>query len=100
MEVITEHPATFIKTGISKTFFLLSILVMLFWIVSSVTNVYYYTISGVIFEILWFPVLAMTIVLPVISFIYWSKEKYNFRSLYFYSISIVIAGVIAAKFLR
>jgi hypothetical protein len=97
---MTQHAMVFKKTGISKTFFLLSILVMFFWIVSSVTNVYHFTISGIIFEMLWFPVLAMTIILPVMSFIYWHKEKYNFRSLYLYSISLVIGGVIAAKFLR
>jgi hypothetical protein len=91
-----DYAATFIKTEISKVFFLLSIFVMLFWIVGAVTNVYHYTITGVIFEILWFPLLAVTIALPAVSLLFWSKEKYDFRSLYFYSIIIVVAGIIIA----
>ena len=96
---MTGHSATFIKTGISKIIFLLSIFIFIFWIVSSELNVYHFTITGVIFEILWLPVLVMTVLLPLISFIYWNREKYNFKSLYFYSIMIVTAGVIAARFL-
>jgi hypothetical protein len=94
---MTENSATFIKTGISKILFMLSVFVMLFWIISSVTNVYRYAISGAIFEILWLPVLVTTIALPVISFINWGREKYSFRSLYFYSIIIVIAGISIAN---
>jgi hypothetical protein len=45
------------------------------------------------FEILWLPVIAITVALPVVAFIFWTKEKFNVRSFYLYAILIIAAAV-------
>ena len=79
------------KINASKISFFLSLLVFLFWFLGGVVNVYRFSIIGAIFEILWFPLILMTFILPISSFIFWAKEKFNLRSLYLYSFFIVLA---------
>ena len=78
----------------SKIVFALSFIVFLFWLQGWVINVYKITIVGVIYEILWLPIIAMTFVLPVIILVLWFKEKFNLRSLYFYSLLLLSATVL------
>lgn len=75
----------------------LSLFIMLYWIIGSAINVYFYPVVSVIFEILWLPVLILTFALPVLSFMWWSKEHYSYKSIYLYSILAVFVGAIVAN---
>lgn len=74
--------------------FLLSILTSLFWCLGQLINVYHFAIIGVIFEILWLPMIALLIGLPILSLINWVKEKFNPRSFYLYALLILLGTVI------
>ena len=88
------------RTRIGKIFFLLSLIVFLFWLLAGVINVYHFSVVGAIFEILWLPVIAITFGLPVFSFIYWVKKKFNLRSFYFYSIIMMLATGLLIVFMN
>ena len=72
-----------------KAVLFLSILVSLFWLASRFINLYQFALVGAIFEILWLPMILMVFCLPVISFYYLFKEKFNVNSTYLYAILIM-----------
>jgi hypothetical protein len=88
------------KTGRSKLVFILSIVVSLFWFPGQVVNVYHFALTGAIFEFLWFPIVATTFILPIVSFIFLVKEKFSLRSFYLYSILIVVTTILVLVFLK
>jgi hypothetical protein len=96
---MTKHPTIFMKPRMKKIFLLLSIFVAGFWIVGSLINVYHFTITGVLFEIIWLPVLVLTISLPIMSFISWINEGFNIKSHYLLSIIIIAASVVITQFI-
>ena len=69
--------------------FILSILVSVFWCIGNLINIYQFAVVGAIFELLWLPMIAMFIVLPIISLVYLVKEKFTVKSFYLYSILII-----------
>lgn len=50
-----------------KLFVALSILILSYWLLCKTIDVYKYTILGVLSEILWFPMIAMLFLLPIIN---------------------------------
>jgi len=50
-----------------KLLLALSISMLLYWLLCKTTDVYKYTILGVLSEILWFPMVAMLLVLPILN---------------------------------
>ena len=74
-----------------KVVFILSILASVFWYIGQTVNVYYFAVVGAIFELLWLPIIALLIILPIFSFIYLVKEKFNLKSLYLYSFLILMS---------
>jgi hypothetical protein len=78
----------------SKIVFILSLFTALFWCIGQLVNVYYFAISGAIFEILWLPMLVLLFVLPLFSLTYWVKEKFNLKSLYLYSLLIILSTAV------
>lgn len=83
----------------SKYIFAVSFLVSLFWIIGNYTDVYAYKLISTIFEILWLPMLLLFFVLPVLSFLFWYKQKFNPKSLYVWSLLMLAmaAILVAAK---
>jgi len=84
-----EKFTVFVNTGFSKLVFILSISTALFWTTSQIVNIYRFKLVGAIFEILWLPFLTMLFVLPILSFIFLIKQKFNLRSLFVYSLLII-----------
>ncbi len=82
------------KSKTPKIVFILSILTSVFWCVGQLINVYYFAVVGAIFEIVWLPMIALLIILPILSLIHLVKEKFNLKSLYLYSLLIVLATVL------
>lgn len=75
----------------SKLVFALSIIVVLFWVITNMMPVYRYVVLGAIYELLWLPMIALIFTMPVFSFISWLKEKFVFKSLYL--ASFVLTGM-------
>lgn len=77
-----------------KLVFFLSLFVALYWITGQFINIYRFAIADAIFEILWFPLVALTVVLPIYSLVFWAKEKFILRSVYLVSLLLVIATIL------
>ena len=86
------------KTG--KLFFIGSICTFLYWITGNVFDVYRFAFVAAVFELLWLPMLAMLIVLPVLAFIFWVKEKFIIKSFYLFSFLIFITTIMLMIFLK
>ena len=65
-----------------KLIIALSILILSYWLLCKTIDVYKYTIIGVLSEILWFPMIAMLFLLPIINTYAIFKNK-NSLFLYF-----------------
>jgi hypothetical protein len=63
-------------------------------------NVYHFILVGVIYEILWLPMLIMLFLLPVVSMVFLFKEKFNIRSLYLHSVLIIGLVFLIYRFLK
>lgn len=74
----------------SKMVFFLSILTSVYWCVGKLLDTNTFAFAGAVFEFLWLPMLAALIILPILSFIHLIKAKFNTRSLYLYSILVII----------
>jgi len=74
--------------------FVLTIVVTLYWYLPLLISVYRFPVIGAIYEILWVFMVLGLFALPVISFIFWAKIKFNLRSLYFYSLLISIVSIL------
>lgn len=95
---MTKDLTTFNNSRTSKIVLILSVLVSGFWGLGQVINVYRFALVGAIFELLWLPMLAMIFILPIMSLRFLVKEQFNVRSLYLYSILIVVATILLMVF--
>jgi len=93
-----ENITAFNNSGTSKIVFTLSILVSGYWWLGQVINVYRFDFVGAIYEILWLPVLALLFILPIISLVFWVKEKFNIKSLFLYSVLIGVTTILFLVF--
>jgi hypothetical protein len=85
---------TFKNSKTNKILFFLCIFLFVFSFLGQSINIYRFAVVGAIFEILWLPVLAGIIVVPILSIIYLIKEKFYLRSLNFYSILISVITIL------
>jgi hypothetical protein len=85
---------TFKNSRLSKLLFLSSIIVFVYWSLSRIINVYRFAVVGAIYEILWLFMILLLFGLPVMALIFLIKEKFNFRSLYLYTIIIVAINIL------
>jgi len=72
----------------SKIIFIITILVCSFWITSHIINIYDFPFLGALFEIAWLPMLALIIILPVLTLIYWIIQKFRVNSYHLYAFII------------
>lgn len=91
---MAEQLLSFSTTKISKVIFLLSIGILAFWLPGKIINIYHYAFVGVIFETLWLPAIVLTFSLPVFSFIVWSKENFNLKSLSLYAFLVTVITIL------
>ena len=89
-----------LKKRRSKFFFILTIAAAMFWILSKSFNVYRWPVVGAIFEILWLPSLIILFILPIVSLVYWFKERFSLKSLNPYSILIALVVLLSTIFFK
>ncbi len=74
--------------------FILSIWFVFYWFFGHFINIYDYKFVGIIYEILWLPMLLMGIALPVVSLFFWYQNKFNFKTLSFYAFLLVVVTIL------
>jgi len=87
--------------SIDKTLIILGIfftVAIAFWIVANTIGVYNSIALGVIFEILWLPMIAITLAVPIFAFVKWGINRFRLKSWYLL-IAITSVTLIAVSLL-
>ncbi len=71
-----------------------AVLVFVFWFIGKKTNVYKYAIEGAIFEILWLPMVAALLIIPLISIAKLITQPIKISSLAIYTMLISIGTIL------
>lgn len=77
----------------SKIVFGLSWLVVFFWLFGNVFDVYQFVVVGIVFEVLWLPVMLLSVVLPIVALVLFAKDKFHLKSLNLYSFLLVLVTI-------
>lgn len=72
-----------------------TILVASYWLIGNFFNIYASKSAGIVFEILWLPMLLLLFLLPPVSFFCWYKSRFKLNSLYLLSLVISLAALAA-----
>lgn len=70
----------------SKIIFGLSLLILIYWILTNEIDVYQYPAIGAIYELLWLPFLVMFFVLPILNSVMVIRNKFSFKKLWLYAL--------------
>ena len=74
--------------------FILSIWFVFYWFFGHFINIYDYKFVGIIYEILWLPMVLMGIVLPIVSLFFIYKERFFLKSFYLYALVMVLGTIV------
>ena len=79
-----------------KVIFIISLIVFAFFLLGNVlvSDIYRYAIVGVIFELLWLPMLLLLLVLPVISVLVFINQKGKSKIYAALSVLFIISSII------
>ncbi len=66
----------------------------MFIVFANMINLYQYKITGAIFEMLWLPVLALAVALPIYILYLFVKNKYRFQPLHLFSLFVVVSAIV------
>ena len=77
-----------------RILFLLSLLSVIYWLVTNSINVYQYAIVGALFELTSIIMLIALLAVPILSLYYWYKEKFNLKSLNIYTMVISVVALL------
>jgi hypothetical protein len=82
------------KSGLGKIIFLATLAASVYWIVFRFIPKYEWAVVGVVYELLWLPVLFILFIMPIISFLFWAGEKFRPGSIYLWSLVMAIVAVL------
>jgi hypothetical protein len=97
---MSDSPASFKNSGYNKKLFILSIIIILYWLTAKSLNVYSDAFLGAFFELLWLPMIISVFIGPVFSIILFIKDKYNPGSMALYSLVLQIVALYILIFFR
>lgn len=83
----------------SAFFTAVAVSVFIFVIIGFNVNAYKYPVVGAIFELLWLPVMLLTVALPFVALILWALERFKLDSFNIYTL-LIIAVTIGFFFLQ
>jgi len=92
MKATTNQTTKLLKGSVIV--FALTMIVTIYMYLPLLISVYRFPVIGAIYEILWIFMVLGLFALPVFSFIFWAKIKFNLRSLYFYSLIISLVSLL------
>ena len=84
----------------SKIILILSLFVLIYWFIGHNSNIYKYTIVGVIYELLWLPMLFLLFTLPILSIFMMVNNRFKQSSLWFLCIGIQIFTIFFTIFFK
>jgi NADH:ubiquinone oxidoreductase subunit K len=90
--MINPNETSFKNARSGIVLFSLSLLLAAFWTATIFINPYDNKFVGIFFEILWLPMLAGFLLVPVLALIFWYHEKFNKRSLNM--LTLIIVGIL------
>lgn len=93
-EPLSSKTTTFENPKRNRVVLILSIITSLYWFIGKSTDVYHFAFTGAIFELLWLPMLALILLLPLLSILFLIQDKFNPRSLALYSIVLLIPAIL------
>ena len=84
------------SSRIATVIFLLSVLTFIYWFLFAyiIIDVYRIVIVGVIFEMMWLPMIIFVVLLPIASIIQLVKIKFTFKQLPLYSLLINCSTIV------
>ena len=84
------------SSRIATVIFLLSVLTFIYWffVAYIIIDVYKIAIVGVVFEMLWLPMIIFVVLLPIASIIQLVKIKFTFKQLPLYSLLINCSTIV------
>lgn len=71
-------------------FFVLSILMLIYWVLVDTIKIYNHAVTGAIYEILWLPMIGLLFFLPLTVLVLWAVNKWSLKSFYFYTLLVCI----------
>ena len=78
---------------------ILAVVVAVYWMGSLYIDVYKIGIVGVLYEILWLPMLVLLFGIPLFCIIHWVRNKFSFKTVYPYIILFTVAVMYLLNFL-
>lgn len=97
---MSDRSASFKNSGNNQALFILGIITVLYWIIAKSINVYNYAFIGAVFELLWLPMMASAFIGPILSLVFFAKDKYNPGSLALYAAVLQAVAVFILIFLN
>ncbi|WP_121666061.1 hypothetical protein [Mesonia aquimarina] len=85
--------------NIPKILTLVSVILLLYWLVTKTINIYDYVVLGAIYELTSLIAVAATFLLPIFSLVIWGKSKFSKGLKYFLPIFISIGTIFVMIFL-
>ena len=73
--------------------FLFTLVSSIYWVVGQLVNVHASNLL-ILYEFLWLPMLLLLFGMPIVALVFWIKDKFNLRSLYFYALLIGAATIV------
>jgi hypothetical protein len=70
-----------------------------YFLVSINLNVYSIAVLGAVYEIIWLPVILLIFTMPLISFVFWARNKFSLKSgfllLFVLSLTLLTVSILA-----
>lgn len=70
-----------------------------FWMLSKSKNIYEYSAIGALFEILWLPMILLTLLIPMYSIYQWCKDGWSLKSIFLYLVVLSIINFYSVFFI-
>ena len=93
-QIMETSKYNFKNTLFSKIILTLSIIILIFWILSHSIDIYQIAFLGAVFESLWLFMLLGLLIIPILSIVFFIVEKFSFKSLYLYTLIISIITIL------
>lgn len=84
----------------SKILISVSIVILIYWIMAKIIDVYKYPVLGAVYEITSLIFLILTFVVCVITIVFWVKNKFSLNKYYILPVIISIISILVLFFLH
>ena len=85
-------------SSFTRIVFWISVSLLGFVMTGKFLDVYKYKFTGAVFEILWLPALLLILVCPIVSLIFWIKQKLSLKSLNFFALILSLISFLLTFF--